>query len=147
MKNHFVALLSIALSISCAFAQDSVSKPEFKAGPFTCKQLSSNSQTLYCSYQNAEYSHIVDIASILFSNKTEVEEFCTDIQEAYSYIKAGNKDEGTWLPKGVDVRIMAPWVNGICVWGDDGYTIISPREKRVAAVIDGINAAATSIWE
>ena len=141
------ALLSIGLPTTSAFSQDSVASPRVEAGPFSCKQLSSTSKVLYCSYRNDKYSHIVDIESIAFTEKTQVQEFCADIQEAYAYVEAGNQDEGTWLPTGVKAQIMAPWVGGICIWGDDGYTIIRPKEKEVQAVIDGLNRAANLVWE
>jgi hypothetical protein len=143
MTTPALLLLGLFLTTGVTFSQDSVNSPEFKAGPFRCTEVMGR---MYCMFQNAKYSQIVDIEGISLDSKIAVKEFCDDIQEAYQYITNGNTAQGNWNPKGVSAMIHAPWAGQICVWTDDGYALISPREKDITAVINGMNSAAVAIW-
>lgn len=135
------------LAASNLYAQDSVASQDFKAGPFTCSDMSGTyGKVLRCGYRNAEYKAIFDMQSILFRSHTQVVELTDDLREALKYVAEGNENQGTWNTPGVPVQVFAPWVGSICVWTDDGYITIRPKDKEVNAVIDGMLAASKSVF-
>ena len=135
------------LATSNLYAQDSVASQDFIAGPFTCRDMSGfYGKVLYCGYSNAKYKSLIDRQSILFRSHKEIVELTDDLREALEYVTKGNEAEGTWNTPGVPVQVIAPWVGKICIWTDDGYTTIRPKEKEVNAVIDGMLAASKSVF-
>jgi len=143
---HIIPALFLSLLVaSSSFGQDSITK-EFDAWPLTCSELGST-KTVYCTFQNREYQHIVDIEGIGFSSKTDVKEFCDDLNEALVYVTNKNKDEATWTTPNVDARITAPFVGkSMYIATEDGYFTITAKPKHVTHVVDGLNAAANHVW-
>ena len=156
---HFNLLLSLlsacVFTIGSALGQDEISDygPEFDAGIFTCNrwtygETSNPKTTLRCEYFDGFSTR--DKCHFYLDSKAEVEAFCSDLEEAWDYMNAGNEATGKWKPKDVPVDIHAPFAGYICIWprkytGERGYGLIETKEANVRT-IKALRAAADSIW-
>ena len=148
-------LSTCVLTVSSALAQDEISAygPEFEGGIFTCKSWTYGETlnprtTLRCEYIDRYNGR--DKCQFYLDSKAEVEAFCSDLEEAWDYMEAGNEATGKWKPKGVPVDIHAPFAGYICIWpqrfkGDRGYGLIETEDENVCSV-EVLREAAASIW-
>jgi hypothetical protein len=101
MKTTLFTLLIIISSICNAQTIDStVSRKKF--GTMDCKFMKTTEETgevrysVFCSYQNAEYSTITDIGSLLFMDKEHLDSFIVDLESAYNLMMNKSRENATY---------------------------------------------------
>ena len=113
---------------------------EQKVGPFTCKlqeekKGTSTNRYLYMHFQNAEYQHITDIASITFYNEEEKDKFISELTEVLTFM---DTNRGTAISLG-NFRVSSSFPNSMFVYGRGGYTMISKgKAKKLIAFLESV---------